>query len=151
MRKQLKLVVEQWVFFMVRRQTWQARRFEIFESARHFQIESGRPIRIQIESRCFAGPYSTVYSQPGRGVDDVCGASCYLCACSVHLSVCLSCVSYLVVSPLTLSSQLCCLASTHADHTLSTVDTASIRLSATMAFFVSVGLVVGAILCLSAR
>jgi len=42
---------------MVRRQTWQARRFEIFESARHFQIESGRPIRIRIESRSFAGPY----------------------------------------------------------------------------------------------
>ena len=27
---------------MVRRQTWQARRFEIFESARHFRIESNR-------------------------------------------------------------------------------------------------------------
>jgi len=26
---------------MVRRKTWQARRFEIFESARHFRIESG--------------------------------------------------------------------------------------------------------------
>ena len=39
---------------MVRRQTWQARRFEIFESARHFQIESGRPIRI--ESGSFACP-----------------------------------------------------------------------------------------------
>ena len=152
MRKQLKFVVERWVFFMVRRQTWQARRFEIFESARHFQIESGRPIRIQIESRCFAGPYSTVYSQPGRGVDDVCGASCYLCACSVRLSVCLSCVSYLVIVLWHCRlSFACCLASTHADHTLSTVDTASIRLSATMAFFVSVGLVVGAILCLSAR
>ena len=36
-------------------------RFEIFESARHFQIEfeSGRPIRIRIKSRSFAvaGPY----------------------------------------------------------------------------------------------
>jgi len=32
---------------------------EIFESARHFRIEfeSGRPIRIWIESRSFAGPY----------------------------------------------------------------------------------------------
>ena len=34
MPKRLKSVVEQWVLlFMVRRQTWQARRFEIFESA----------------------------------------------------------------------------------------------------------------------
>jgi len=34
-------------------------RFEIFESARHFLIEfeSGRPIRILIESRSFAGSY----------------------------------------------------------------------------------------------
>jgi len=33
-------------------------RFEIFESAHHirFEIESGRPIRIRIESRSFAGP-----------------------------------------------------------------------------------------------
>ena len=39
---------------------WQARRFEIFESARHFRIESnesGRSIRIRIESGSFAGPY----------------------------------------------------------------------------------------------
>ena len=28
----------------------------IFESARHFRIESERPIRIRIESRGFAGP-----------------------------------------------------------------------------------------------
>jgi len=54
MPKRLKFVVEQWVLFMVRRQTLQARRFEIFESARHFRIKSGRPIRI--ESRSFAGP-----------------------------------------------------------------------------------------------
>ena len=44
---------------MVRRKTWQARRFEIsnrpvtFESNR---IESGRPIRIRIESGSFACP-----------------------------------------------------------------------------------------------
>jgi len=53
---------------MVRRQTWLVRRFEIFESARHFRIESnrdvrfefesGRPIRIRIESRSFGGPYA---------------------------------------------------------------------------------------------
>ena len=41
---------------MVRRQTWQARLFEIFESARHFGIESGRPILIRIESGRFACP-----------------------------------------------------------------------------------------------
>ena len=34
----------------------QARRFEIFESASQFRIESGRPIRIRIESGSFAGP-----------------------------------------------------------------------------------------------
>jgi len=51
MPKRMKFVVEQWVLFMVRRQTWQARRFEIF------RIESGRPIRIRIESGSFAGPY----------------------------------------------------------------------------------------------
>ena len=39
---------------MVRRQMWQARRIK---SARHFRIESGRPIRIRIESVSFAGPY----------------------------------------------------------------------------------------------
>jgi len=43
-------VVEQWVLFMVRRQTWQARRFEIFESARHFRIESNRDVRFEFES-----------------------------------------------------------------------------------------------------
>ena len=32
---------------MVRRQTWQARRFEIFESARHFRIESNRDVRFE--------------------------------------------------------------------------------------------------------
>jgi len=40
---------------MVRRQTWQAQQFKIFESARRFRIELGRPI--QIESQSFAGPY----------------------------------------------------------------------------------------------
>ena len=42
MLKRLKFVVEQSVLFMVRRQTRQARRFEIFELARHFRIESNR-------------------------------------------------------------------------------------------------------------
>jgi len=54
MPKRLKFVVEQRVLFMVRRQTWQARQFKIFESARHFWIESKRPIRIRI----FAGSQS---------------------------------------------------------------------------------------------
>ena len=35
---------------MVRRQTWQARRFKIFESARHFQIELNRDVRFKFES-----------------------------------------------------------------------------------------------------
>ena len=50
MPKQLKFVVEQWVLFMVWRQTWQARRFKIFESARHFRIESNRDDRFEFES-----------------------------------------------------------------------------------------------------
>ena len=50
MLKQLKFVVEQWVLFMVQ---WQM--------ARHFQIESGRPIRIRIESRSFVGPYFALW------------------------------------------------------------------------------------------
>ena len=40
MLKRLKFVVEQWVLFMVRRQTWQARRFEI--SNRPVTFESNR-------------------------------------------------------------------------------------------------------------
>ena len=32
---------------MVRRQTWQAQRFKIFESARHFRIESNWDIRFE--------------------------------------------------------------------------------------------------------
>jgi len=49
MPKRLKFVAEQWVLFMVRRQTWQARRFEIFESARHFRIESNMDVRFEFE------------------------------------------------------------------------------------------------------
>ena len=44
MQKRLKFVVEQLVLFMVQRQTLQARRFKIFDLARHFRIESGHPI-----------------------------------------------------------------------------------------------------------
>ena len=40
MPKRLKFVVEQCLLFMVRCQTWQAQQFEIFESTRHFRIES---------------------------------------------------------------------------------------------------------------
>ena len=47
MPKRLKFVVEQWVLFMVRRQTWQERRFEIFESARRFRIESNREVQFE--------------------------------------------------------------------------------------------------------
>jgi len=48
MPKRLKFVIKQCVLFMVRRQMWQVRLFKMFESARHFRIESGRPIRIRI-------------------------------------------------------------------------------------------------------
>ena len=42
---------------MVRRQTWQAiRNFRIGLSLSN-RLESGRPIRIRIESGSFAGPY----------------------------------------------------------------------------------------------
>jgi len=50
MPKRLKFVVAQWVLFMVWRQTWQVRRFEIFESARHFRIDSNRDIRFELET-----------------------------------------------------------------------------------------------------
>jgi len=38
------------VLFMVRRQTWQAQRFKIFESARHFRIESNWDVQFEFES-----------------------------------------------------------------------------------------------------
>ena len=65
MPKRLKFVTEQWVLFMVRWQTWQARRFEIFESARHFRIESGRLIRISKLRRSLSG--STKHRKGDRG------------------------------------------------------------------------------------
>ena len=44
---------------MVRQQMWQVRRFEIFESARHFRIESNRDVQFKFESNLsFAGPYA---------------------------------------------------------------------------------------------
>jgi len=43
---------------MVRLQTWQARRFEIFESARHFRIESNRDVRFEFESKLRRSPVS---------------------------------------------------------------------------------------------
>jgi len=57
MLKRLKFVIEQWVLFMVRRQTWQARWFEICDSARHFRIELNRDVRFEFESGSFADPY----------------------------------------------------------------------------------------------
>ena len=50
MTKRWNFVIEQCFWFMVRRQTWQARRFEIFKSARHFRIESNRDVRFEFES-----------------------------------------------------------------------------------------------------
>ena len=65
MSKRLKFVVEQWVLFMVRRQTWQVQRFEIFESACHFRTESGRDVRFEFESNLKASqvPSSTFERQ----------------------------------------------------------------------------------------
>jgi len=60
MPKRLKFVVEQWVLFTVRRQTWQAQRFEIFESARHFRIESNRDVRFEFESNLEASQVPTL-------------------------------------------------------------------------------------------
>jgi len=49
---------------MVRRQTWQVRRFEIFESARHFQIESNRDVRFQFESNLEASQVPSYHLMP---------------------------------------------------------------------------------------
>ena len=52
---------------MVRRQTWQhsdwwqARRFEIFESASHFRIESNRDVRFEFESNLEALQVPSMY------------------------------------------------------------------------------------------
>ena len=62
MLKRLKFVVEQWVLFVVQRQTWQARRFEIFESARHFRIESNRDVRFEFKSNLEASQVPTCKS-----------------------------------------------------------------------------------------
>jgi len=45
---------------MVRRQTWQAQRFEIFESARHSQIESNRDVRFEFESNLEASQVPSI-------------------------------------------------------------------------------------------
>ena len=60
MPKRLKFVVEQWVLFIVRLQTWQAQRFEIFESARHFRIESNRDARFEFESNLEASQIPSI-------------------------------------------------------------------------------------------
>jgi len=41
---------------MAGRQTWQARQFDIFKSARHFRIKSNRDVRFEFKSQSFAGP-----------------------------------------------------------------------------------------------
>ena len=45
---------------MVRGHTWQARRFEIFESARHFQIESNQDVRFEFKSNLEASQVPTL-------------------------------------------------------------------------------------------
>jgi len=63
MPKRLQFVVEQWVLFMVRRQTWQAQRFKFFESARHFRIESNRDGQFECESNLEASQVSSIYGK----------------------------------------------------------------------------------------
>jgi len=46
---------------MVRRQTWQARRFEILESARHFRIELNRDVRFEFELNLEASQVPIIY------------------------------------------------------------------------------------------
>jgi len=53
---------------MVRRQTWQARRFEIFESARHFRIESNRDVRFEYESKVEASQVPRWYLVCAKGI-----------------------------------------------------------------------------------
>ena len=62
---------------MVRRQTWQARRFEIIESVRHFRIESGRPIRTESNLEAsqvptLDGVLTPTESQPGDALVCMC-------------------------------------------------------------------------------
>ena len=66
MPKRLKFVVEQWALFIARRQTWQAQRFEIFESARHFRIEWNREVRFEFESNLEASQVPT-FNVPIKG------------------------------------------------------------------------------------
>ena len=61
MPKRLKFVVEQWVLFMVWRQTWQVRRFEIFASASHFRVESNWDVRFELNLEALQVPTSNTY------------------------------------------------------------------------------------------
>jgi len=47
---------------MVRRQTWQARRFEIFELARQFRIESNQEVRFEFESNLEASRVPNIHT-----------------------------------------------------------------------------------------
>jgi len=61
MPKRLKFVIKQWVLFMVWWQTWQARRFEIFESACHFRNELNRIGTSDFESNLEASQVHIAY------------------------------------------------------------------------------------------
>jgi len=47
----------------LQRQTWQARRFEIFESDRHFRIESNRDVRFEFESNLEASQVPSLWHE----------------------------------------------------------------------------------------
>ena len=49
---------------MVRQQTWQAQRFKIFESARHFRIELHRDVQFEFESNLEASQVPSIKSVP---------------------------------------------------------------------------------------
>jgi len=66
------------VLFTVRRQTWQVRRFEIFESARHFRIESNRDVRFEFESSLEASQVSSLQLFPPAEVPKLLRAEVYI-------------------------------------------------------------------------
>jgi len=69
MPKRLKFVVAQRVLFIVRRQTWQAQRFEIFEWARHFRIKSNWDVRFEFAGLYFDAKHLTNVYRYGHTIE----------------------------------------------------------------------------------
>ena len=109
----LKFVVEQWVLFMVQRQTWQVRRFEIFESARHFRIKSNRDVRFEFELNLEASQVPSIgcnsMNHNGRQVNWLNAALCWKLSLKLK-NICYSTQrdqNYVSTRPPHLSSTLC--------------------------------------------